>query len=142
MSPCTLPLMPYEQELLNVILNHLPKEAILACYDSGRGKELASGKFANPASSSALVANAFGIFLTEASLLHVPTVTEVYGHAIAVDLEKELRFPWRGGLHPWLDVVAQTETHLIGIESKRYEPFRDKKSLFSEASIDSSGANR
>ena len=38
-----------------------------------------------------------------------------------------MRFPWSGGLHPWLDVGVQTAERLIGIESKRYEPFRDHK---------------
>lgn len=35
-----------------------------------------------------------------------------------------VRFPWAGGLHPWLDVLIETPTHLIGIESKRFEPYR------------------
>ena len=35
-------------------------------------------------------------------------------------------FPWRGGRTPWLDVLVRTRTALIGIESKRYEPFRGK----------------
>ena len=38
-----------------------------------------------------------------------------------------MRFSWSGGLHPWLDVGIQTAERLIGIESKRYEPFRDHK---------------
>ena len=37
-----------------------------------------------------------------------------------------MRFPWRGGLHPWMDVLIETPTHLIGVESKRFEPFRPK----------------
>ena len=36
-----------------------------------------------------------------------------------------MRFPWPGGRHPWLDAVVETETHVIGVESKRFEPFRD-----------------
>ncbi|MBS0412652.1 MAG: hypothetical protein JSR86_22235 [Proteobacteria bacterium] len=45
-----------------------------------------------------------------------------------------MRFPWRGGLHPWLDVGVQTAERHIGIESRRYEPFRDcKKATFSAA---------
>lgn len=50
------------------------------------------------------------------------------GHeAQGVELEAQMRFPWSGGLHPWLDVGVQTAERLIGIESKRYEPFRDHK---------------
>lgn len=37
-----------------------------------------------------------------------------------------MRFPWRGGEHPWLDAGVETTTHLLGVESKRFEPFRDK----------------
>ena len=57
--------------------------------------------------------------------------------AASVLPEGELRFPWRGGLHPWLDAVIETKTHLIGVESKRYEPFdrhaEDGKPPFSDA---------
>jgi hypothetical protein len=56
------------------------------------------------------------------------------GSALAVLLEEEVRFGWRGGFHPWLDVVIETNERFIGIESKRYEPFRDKKRIdFSSA---------
>ena len=43
---------------------------------------------------------------------------------LSVQPEKEVRFPWTGGRHPWLDVLIATDTALIGVESKRYEPFR------------------
>lgn len=43
-----------------------------------------------------------------------------------VALEAEMRFPWSGGQHPWLDGAIYTQTLLVGIESKRYEPFRGK----------------
>jgi hypothetical protein len=46
-----------------------------------------------------------------------------------VDVEYQARFPWSGGRHPWLDAIALTATHLIGIESKRFEPFRDTKKI-------------
>ena len=45
--------------------------------------------------------------------------------ALEVDVECCARFPWRGGKHPWLDAMVKTHTSLIGIESKRHEPFRD-----------------
>jgi hypothetical protein len=37
-----------------------------------------------------------------------------------------VRFPWNGGRHPCLDVLVTTVSVLLGIESKRYEPFRAK----------------
>jgi hypothetical protein len=50
-----------------------------------------------------------------------------------VELQAEMRFPWSGGRHPWLDVAITTPTTLIGVESKRYEPFRPAKATgFSE----------
>jgi hypothetical protein len=51
-----------------------------------------------------------------------------------VRLEHSLRFPWSGGRHPWLDAVIETPTHLIGVESKRFEPYRaHKAATFSAA---------
>lgn len=40
-----------------------------------------------------------------------------------------MRFPWRGGRHPWLDAAVETSCHVIGVESKRFEPFRDAKTI-------------
>ncbi len=40
--------------------------------------------------------------------------------------EAIVRFPWRGGRHLCLDVLIEIGGHLIGVESKRYEPFRAK----------------
>jgi hypothetical protein len=51
-----------------------------------------------------------------------------------VQIETEMRFPWSGGRHPWMDAAITTPTTLVGVESKRYEPFRPRKaSAFSEA---------
>ena len=112
----------------------LPAEAIVASLLRSPGNEIASGKFDGPESSAALVANAFGWFLNRASDLPVlPGVPA--GHATSVKLEAEMRFPWSGGRHPWLDVGIETNTTLIGIDSKRYEPFRpQKRSGFAEVS--------
>jgi hypothetical protein len=113
-------------------LPDLPVEGILDCLRRAPGNEVTSGKFDSPESSSALVANAFGWFLSRAKDLPLlPGVPA--GQAEAVTLEAEMRFPWTGGRHPWLDVGIETKTTLIGIESKRYEPFRPaKKSGFAE----------
>src|SRR5690606_32765205 len=47
--------------------------------------------------------------------------------AVKVEVERQMRFPWSGGRHPWLDAAVETQTSLIGVESKRFEPFRDAK---------------
>ena len=113
-------------------LPDLPVDGILECLGRSPGNEIKSGKFDSPESSAALVVNAFGWFLNRASDL--PPLPDVPGgQAISVTLEAEMRFPWAGGRHPWLDVGIETETTLIGVESKRYEPFRPSKATgFSE----------
>lgn len=111
----------------------VPADAVLAALGRSPGNELASGKFASPESSAALAVNAFGWFLERPrSLQPLPGVP--MGLPEAVEIEAELRFPWSGGRHPWLDAVITTATTLVGVESKRYEPFRPgKASSFSEA---------
>lgn len=116
------------------LLEHLPRKSILDAYARAAGKEL-DGKASSPESSSALVANAFGLFLDRPALLPpLPTLEDAGWPAIKVELERNVRFPWRGGLHPWLDVLIETSTHVIGVESKRYEPYRgDHTCNFSDA---------
>ena len=115
-------------------MGYVPKDAIIARFQRGAGEELLSGKFTSPESSAALVANAFGFFVEQPALLLLPGQLLQAGSALAVLLEEEVRFGWRGGFHPWLDVVTETNEGFIGIESKRYEPFRDEKKVdFSSA---------
>ena len=111
----------------------LPVDALLAALRRSPGNELDSGKFASPDSSSALAVNAFGWFLERpAALPPLPGVP--MGRPEAVEIEAEMRFPWRGGRHPWLDAAVTTATTLVGVEAKRYEPFRPGKAVtFSEA---------
>ncbi|MEN3974291.1 hypothetical protein [Emcibacter sp. SYSU 3D8] len=117
-----------EQEKNNGILNHLPAERILAEYASAPGNEIASGKFVSKESSAALAANTFGLFLDHpGDLPRLPGTEECGWPAGRVGLEKVVRFPWRGGLHPCLDALIETGTALIGVESKRFEPFRPKQ---------------
>jgi hypothetical protein len=102
-----------------VLLPYLPRERIKLCYAHSPGNELRA-KFISAQSSASLVANAFGLFLENPVLLEgLPG-----GPIQTVDLEKSLRFPWSGGRHPCLDVVITGSETLVGIESKRYEPFR------------------
>lgn len=100
---------------------------VLARLAKAGGDELDSGKFANPESSAALACNTFGWFVERPGDL--PPLPGMKPHATAslVDVEYSARFPWRGGRHPWLDAVVETGDQLIGIESKRFEPYRDRK---------------
>jgi hypothetical protein len=113
----------------------LPADLILKAYQSAPGNEIESGKFVNPESSAALVANTFGLFIDNAPMLPALPGTEDCGWpAESMELEKIVRFPWAGGSHPCLDVLIVTGGALIGVESKRYEPFRPKtESDWSEA---------
>ena len=111
----------------------LPADLIETLLSRSPGSEFATGKFDNPDSSAALVANAFGRFLEHPrDLPPLPGVP--MGRPEEVTVEAEMRFPWSGGTHPWLDAAVTTATTLVGIESKRYEPFRPgKKAVFSDA---------
>jgi hypothetical protein len=106
------------------ILPHLPRDLILDAYSKAAGKEL-DRKSDSPESSSALVANAFGWFLDRPTELPpLPGLEFVGWTPQRVVLEANLHFPWQGGRHPWLDVLVETPTHIVGIESKRFEPYR------------------
>jgi len=108
------------------LLPNLPAELILAAYERAGGNEL-EGKSDSPESSSALVANAFGWFLDRPDRLPpLPGLDGVTWPAMRVELEANVRFPWSGGRHPWLDVLVETPSHVIGLESKRYEPYRHR----------------
>lgn len=111
----------------DAFLPYLPIDRIRACYAAAPGNEIESGKFASPESSAALVANAFGLFLETPESLPILPGGEDWGWPpIGLALEAILRFPWSGGRHPCLDVLVETPSTLIGIESKRYEPYRTK----------------
>ena len=89
--------------------------------------EIASGKFDSPESSARLAANAFGFFLDRpGDLPPLPGYEDEKWPATFLTLEQTVCFPWRGGRHPVLDVLITTPLALIGIESKRFEPFRDE----------------
>ena len=106
----------------------VPGEQIREIYDAASGNEIATGKFDSPESSAALAANAFGFFLNRPDdLPPLPGCEGVEWPATSLALEETVRFPWRARWgHPVLDVVIPTTSALIGIESKRFEPFRDK----------------
>lgn len=107
-------------------LPNLPVDGIMECLKRSPGHEANTGKMDAPESSAALTANAFGWFLNRAQdLPPLPGVPA--GQVSSVTLESEMRYPWTGGRHPWLDVAIETHTTLIGVEARRYEPFRPMK---------------
>jgi hypothetical protein len=119
------------------ILPHLPEALIREAFAKAAGNELESGKLESPQSSAALAANVFGYFLSPGKADQFPRsghFSFLESPVQRVDIERSLRFPWSGGRHPWLDAVLETDNWIVGIESKRFEPFRDvKEPYFSEA---------
>ena len=108
----------------------VPEARVRAALAAAGGNEIESGKLDSPESSAALAINAFGWFIERpADLPPFPSLADLDWPAARVDVERQMRFPWRGGRHPWLDAAVETATHLIGIESKRFEPFRDAKTV-------------
>ena len=98
------------------------------------GNEIGSGKILSPESSAALAINCLGWYIDRPTSLPPFAGIDIGSPAVQVDIEFQARFPWSGGRHPWLDGVVMTSTHLVGIESKRFEPFRDQKTAaFSDA---------
>ena len=109
-------------------LRGVPAQTCLTALALAGGDEIGSGKLLSPESSAALAINAFGWFLERPNALPpLPNLTDLDWPALKVDVERQMRFPWSGGRHPWLDAAVETGTALIGIESKRFEPFRDTK---------------
>jgi hypothetical protein len=114
----------------------VPATHVLDRLAKAGGNEVESGKLASPESSAALAVNCFGWFYPCPKLLPPFPGLDAGFPPILVDVEYQARFPWPGGKHPWLDAVLITTSHLIGVESKRFEPFRDKKSVSLAAAHD------
>ena len=103
----------------------VPCDLIEEMFASAPGNEIESGKFDHPESSARLAANAFGYFVRQPGLLPpLPGCDDERWPATRVALEETVSFPWSGGRHPVLDVLVETPSAVIGIESKRFEPFR------------------
>lgn len=111
-----------------LFLPGVPEHLVRQALEKAGGNELASGKFASPESSAALAVNGFGWFVERPDLLPTfPGLDDIAWPAVSVEIERQMRFPWSGGRHPWLDAAVMTSSHLIGIESKRFEPFRGRQ---------------
>ena len=113
----------------------VPGDDIERILDAAPGDEIGRGKFDRPESSAALAANTFGFFLHRAPELPLlPGCPDVVWPARSLSIEATVRFPWRGGRHPVPDCLVATPSALIGIESKRFEPFRGHSAaVFSDA---------
>ena len=115
--------------MVSGLFDYLPISEIVAAVERSPGNEIRSSKLASPESSAALAFNTFGFFIKRAGELPIIPCTEDCGWpATFVSIEQTAPFPWSPrGRHPWLDAFVETELHIIGIESKRYEPYRAKK---------------
>lgn len=105
-------------------------DAVRTALSSARGSELSSGKFISPRSSAALAVNCFGWFIDRPEALPpLPGIDDLDWPAERVSIERVMRFPWVRGTHPHLDAGIETKSALIGVESKRFEPFLDEKKV-------------
>lgn len=121
----------------SLFLPGVPEMLVHEALRKAGGNEIESGKLASSESSAALAVNAFGWFIERPTELpEFPQLRDVDWPASRVDIERQMRFPWRGGRHPWLDAAVETSGHVIGVESKRYEPFRDKKTVSLSSAYD------
>lgn len=112
-----------------MFLPGVPFEHVLDRLAKAGGNEFASGKLASPESSAALAVDTFGWFVERPAMLPPFVGLDADYPATAVDVEYCARFPWPGGRHPWLDAIVETANCLIGVESKRFEPYRDRKTV-------------
>lgn len=128
-------------DLAKALLWGLPTERIRADVSRGDGDEIGRGRIFSPRSSTALAVNAFGPFFERTRALPpLPGLDEYGWPASRIEAESKLPFPWsKGSLVgvPNLDVLIETATAIIGIESKRFEPW-DRKSKPSSKSLWSS----
>ena len=104
-----------------LFLPGVPEAHVRKRLEQSGGDEIGSGNFTNPESSAALAVNAWGW------LMDGPAMLRGRRTGRTGQIEYSARFPWAGGDHPWLDAVVITASHLIGLESKRSEPFRDNR---------------
>lgn len=105
----------------------VPVDYVLKRFALAGGNEVESGKLASAESSAALAANCFAWFAHRPHLLPPFSGLNASYPPASVDIEYCARFPWSGGRHPWLDAMITTEAEIIGVESKRFEPFRGAK---------------
>lgn len=112
------------RDLGDALMWGLPITAVEQALRAADGNEIGSGKLFSPQSSAALAISVFGAFLERpASLPPLPGTEDLGWPAVSVRIEASLPFPWHRGRKPNVDVLIETLGALIGIESKRFEPF-------------------
>jgi hypothetical protein len=120
-----------QPDVSEALLWGLPIERIRSDVSRGDGDEIGRGRIFSPRSSTALAINAFGPFLERASALPpLPGLDDTDWVPLRVEAEAKLPFPWsKGSLVgvPNLDLLIETKTAVIGIESKRFEPWDSKR---------------
>jgi hypothetical protein len=118
-----------------MFLPGVPSDLLRAYYLQAPGNEIETGKFSHPESSAALAGNTFGIFLKKPfDLPPIPGFEREWSPVTSVSLETTLQFPWHAGRHPCLDVLVTADRAVFAIESKRFEPFRERQpASFSKA---------
>jgi len=115
----------------------VPARYVLERLAKADGHEMSSGKLLSPESSAALAVNTFGWFHDRPERLPpFAMLGQDISSPTVVEVEYRARFPWSGGRHPWLDAWAETSEAVIGIESKRFEPYRGQKTGFLSPAYD------
>lgn len=113
-----------------LFLPGVPADHVIGRLEQAGGDEVGSGKLRSAESSAALAVNTFGWFIERPERFPPPpSLDDLDWPALCVEVEVCARFPWAGGRHPWLDAMLETSGSLIGVESKRFEPFRDRKRI-------------
>lgn len=110
-------------------LEGVPSEHILNRLTIMSGKDIARAKLLNNESAAALAVNSFGYFIPRPEIFPAFKGLEFTGKAKEIEIEFKPRLPWEGGKNPNLDAIIKTQNYFIGVESKRYEPYRDDKSI-------------
>ncbi len=115
------------REFSGAFLSDFPPATVarlINIYDKAPSQHFAGGSFRRPDSSANLAANTFGFFLDQpADLPPLPGCDGLGWPAETLTFDAKLRLPWRGAGAARLDVLIETADALIGVESKRYEPF-------------------
>jgi hypothetical protein len=112
----------------SICLLGVPELLVRAALQNAGGNEIESGKTREPGKQRR--AGLQHVRMVPHKTVRAAALPPACRHRMAApvgQVERQMRSPWRGGRHPWLDAAVGTEHHLIGIASKRYEPFRSSE---------------
>jgi hypothetical protein len=114
-----------QSDLNFAFLPGVPTGYVVERLTNAAGNEIGTGKLASPESSAALAINTFGWFHERPASFPLFSILPLsISPATLVEVEYCARFPWTGGTHPWLDAFIETPDAIVGVESKRFEPYR------------------